>query len=280
MDIRLVATDLDGTLLDSEKRISEENAKALRACEAKGVKMVFASGRSFESLSHMAREVGLTSPIISSNGARIDLSPAGPMLCDYPFDPALARTVYDILLRSGIYFIIYTTGRMFRCNAAAGGALGRGLNALNWNEKKEPSLIDVVDDPKLTAAEGLGHVHKFVAFTPDEARLNALRAQLSSETPVSLSSSWFDNVEVLRPGAGKGAALGDLSRALGLDRSQVMAFGDNLNDLDMLRCAGFPVAMENAIDEIKAAARRVAPDHDQSGVAKVLRDLVLGGDRE
>jgi Cof subfamily protein (haloacid dehalogenase superfamily) len=278
LDIRLVAMDLDGTLLDSEKHISEENARALRACEARGVRMVFASGRSFESLSRMAREVGLDSPIISSNGARVDLSPDGPMLCDYPFDPTLARTVYDILLESGIYFIIYTAGRMFKCNAAAGGAPDRGLNALKWNEKKDPSLIDVVDDPERTVAEGLSHVHKFVAFTPDTARLDEIRALLSSKTPVSLSSSWFDNVEVLRPGAGKGTAVKDLSKALSLDRSQVMAFGDNLNDLDMLRCVGFPVAMENAIDALKAVARRVAPHHNESGVAKVLRDLVLGGD--
>ena len=269
--------DLDGTLLGADKRISDENLKALRACEARGIKMVFSSGRSFESLRRMALEAGLSSPIISSNGARVDLSPNGPMLTDYPFDPALARRVYDILLESGIYFIIYYPGRLFKCNASPGD-VERGLNFRRWNEQKEPSLIDVVDDPRLTVTEGLKHVHKFVAFTPDTGRLAALKERLSKETPASLSASWFDNVEVLRPGAGKGTALKDLVKALGLKKSQVMAFGDNLNDVDMLESAGVPVAMENAIEPLKAIARHVAPHHDASGVGRMLKALVLDGE--
>jgi len=278
LDIRLVAMDLDGTLLDSSKRISDENAQVLRECEARGIKMVFSSGRSFESLRRMALEVGLSSPIISSNGARVDLTPNGPMLSDYPFDPALARTVYDILLDSGVYFVVYNPGRLFKCNAVAGEA-DRGTNAVKWNEKKDPALIDVVDDPALTVSQGLAHVHKFVAFTPDTARLNALKEKLSHQTPSSLSSSWFDNVEILRPGAGKGLALRDLAKALGLKKAEVMAFGDNLNDIDMFQSAGVPVAMENAIEPLKALARHIAPHHDESGVGRALRALILDGDR-
>ena len=279
MDIRLVAMDLDGTLLDQDKRISEENRRALRACEARGIKMVFASGRSFESLRRMALEVGLSSPIISANGARVDGSPNGPMLKDYPFDPSLARIVYDILSESGMYFIIYTDGRLYKCNAAAGGGADRGLNAAKWNEMKEPSLIDVVDDPVRTVREGLDRVHKFVVFSLDASRIEALRDLLARTTPASLSSSWFDNVEVLRPGAGKGTALTDLARSLGIKRQQVMAFGDNLNDMDMLTSAGVPVAMENAIEPLKAVARHIAPHHSESGVGRMLQALVLNGDK-
>jgi Cof subfamily protein (haloacid dehalogenase superfamily) len=277
LDIRLVALDLDGTLLDTDKHISRENAGALRACEAKGIKTVFASGRSFESLRRMALELGLDSPIISSNGARVDLTPNGPMLIDYPFNPTLARTVYDILTESGLYFVVYTAGRLFKCNASGEG--GRGLNTPLWNEKKEPTLIDVVDDPLRTITEGLSHVHKFVAFSQDDSRLQALRDRLARETCVSLSSSWFDNLELLRPGAGKGTALNDLMAALGLSKTQVMAFGDNLNDLGMLQSSGFPVAMDNAVEPLKAVACHIAPSHDESGVGRTLQTLVLGGDR-
>ncbi len=278
MDIRLIAMDLDGTLLDSEKRISDENARALRACEARGIRTVFASGRSFESLRRMALETGLSSPIISSNGARVDLTPNGPMFRDYPFDPARARTVYDILKASGLYFVVYAAGRFYKCNAAGGE--DRGLNCAQWNEKKEPSQIEVVDDPARTLAEGLARVHKFVAFSRDPAPLRALRETLAARTDASLSASWFDNLEILRPGAGKGTALKDLSRALGLKKAQIMAFGDNLNDTDMLKSAGHPVAMENAVEPLKALARRIAPHHDDSGVGRVIRQVVLeDGDR-
>ncbi len=199
------------------------------------------------------------------------------MLTDYPFDPALARRVYDILLQGGTYFVVYNPGRFFKCNTAAGGA-DRGTSIPGWNEKKDPTLVDVVDDPRLTASEGLKHALKFVAFTADGERLAELKRKLSLETPVSLSSSWFDNVEILRPGAGKGAALKDLSRILGIKKSQIMAFGDNLNDVDMLKFAGVPVAMENAVEPLKAIARHIAPHHEASGVGRALRALVLGGE--
>lgn len=278
MDIRLVAMDLDGTLLNIDKHISEENARALRDCEKRGIKMVFSSGRSFESMRRMALEIGLASPIISSNGARVDLTPNGPLLIDYPFDPALARAVYDILMESGLYFIVYNAGRLFKCNATAGMA-ERGLNLVAWNEKKEPSLIDVVDDPALTVSEGLARAHKFVVFTQDTAYLHSVRERLSRETSANISSSWFDNLEVLRPGAGKGTALKDLTASLGLKKAQVMAFGDNLNDIDMLKNAGFPVAMLNAVEPLKAIARYIAPHHNESGVGQALRKLILSEDR-
>ena len=137
----------------------------------------------------------------------------------------------------------------------------------------------MVDDPKRTISEGLSHVHKLVAFSQDERKIQALRERLSQETPASLSSSWSDNLEILRPGAGKGTALSDLMKSLGIKKAQAMAFGDNLNDMQMMRSVGFPVAMENAVSELKAVARHIAPHHDASGVAKTLRTLVLGGDK-
>ena len=99
---------------------------------------------------------------------------------------------------------------------------------------------------------------------------------LAAHTPCQLSSSGRDNLEVMAPGGGKGRALAFLMGRLGLKKEQVMAFGDSTNDLDMLGAAGWPVAMGNALDVVKALAWRVAPSCDQDGVARTLQECVLG----
>ncbi len=139
MDIRLVAMDLDGTLLGSDKQISPENARVLRACEARGIKMVLASGRNFESVRTLALGVGLSSPIITANGARVDMSPNGPMLVDYPFDKSLARRVYDILADSAVYFVLYTRERVFKCNTGCLEELEEGV-FVSMTIDKEPDF--------------------------------------------------------------------------------------------------------------------------------------------
>ena len=86
----------------------------------------------------------------------------------------------------------------------------------------------------------------------------------------SLSSAYADNVEIMAPGCGKGTALRWLAGRLGVDPADCMAFGDNLNDLSMLEAAGWPVAVENAVDELKKAARMIAPCDADDGVAQII----------
>ncbi|MDL2206165.1 HAD-IIB family hydrolase, partial [Eubacteriales bacterium OttesenSCG-928-N13] len=92
---------------------------------------------------------------------------------------------------------------------------------------------------------------------------------------LNISSSWHDNIEVMSKDAAKGLALGALLDHFGLTRDQLMAFGDNDNDLDMLRAAGHPVAMQNAVPQLKQAAEIIAPHHDDSGVGQVIEEYIL-----
>lgn len=273
--------DLDGTLLDSKKGVSLINVQALRDCEARGIRAVLASGRTFESIQCMAREMGLKSPIISSNGARVDESPKGPVLMEDVFERALAQRVYRVMKRSGVYFVIYGPGRIYQVNLNENPEENRGLSKSGMRvgaELRGGAQVEVVRDEARALEEGLERAYKFVAFCRQTARLDSLGEALRRETNCSLSSSWYDNLEVLAPGGGKGRALFFLMEKYGLRRDQVMAFGDNLNDLDMLRAAGVPVAMENAAMPLKAIAHLIAPHHDRSGVGRVINELVLGGE--
>lgn len=274
--IKLVAMDLDGTLLNADRRVSEENAEALRACEARGVKMVLASGRSFQSVRRLAKEIGLTSPIISSNGAKLDESPDGPTLLEDVFPLDVSKQVYSILKESGIYFVCYGRDALYRNNLQSAAEAGRGLNAPpKTKSENDAFIVTTIDDEDLMISEGIHEPLKYVAFTHEADKLAALRETLTRQTDCALSSSWFDNVEVLIHGAGKGKAIRTLCAHYGIAKEETMAFGDNLNDLDMLEAVGVPVAMENAIDALKRIATLIAPHHDASGVGTVLREKVL-----
>lgn len=276
MDIRMIAVDLDGTLLDLRRQVSDANRQALHACMARGIHVVLASGRSFISVCRLADENGLMGPIVSNNGARVDLSPKGPVLAEHTFPRVLAAQVFDIMKRSGIYFTCYGNGTLFQNNLDATRERTRGVNRRHALDMQAHRVELVVSDESRTVEEGLIEPYKFVAFTEDEGRLNALRHELkASGLPLNISSSWIDNVEVMVEGAGKDSALQALQAHFGIDKVQIMAFGDNLNDMDMLRAAGVAVAMENALPEVKRAAQIIAPHHDESGVAQIINEYVL-----
>ncbi len=279
MDIRMIVSDLDGTLLDRARELPEANKWALHACMALGVQVVLASGRSFESVRRLAQEHGIEGPIVSANGARVDLSGAGPTLYSRTFSRELAIQVFGIMKQSGIFFTCYGHGTLYQNNLDAAHARTRGVQRLEDKLVMQAHRAElVVSDESRTIEEGLIDPYKFVAFSEDAQLLDGLRQSLlQSGLPLNISSSWVDNIEVMVAGAGKSEAVDALCAHFGLVRDQVMAFGDNLNDMAMLRAAGWGVAMENALPEVKASARLIAPHHDAAGVAQVINQYVLKG---
>ena len=275
--IRMIITDLDGTLLDMRRELSAENHAALLACGQRGIRVVLASGRSFESVRRLATQHGLDGPIASVNGARVDLSPEGPLLYERPFTHDLALRVFQILKRSEIYFTCYARGTLYKNNTFAAQDRKGGATRLEAQMAMQTHRAEtVIADESRTLAEGLLSPYKFVAFSEDMPKLHALRHALeSSELPLNVSSSWSDNIEVMPRNAGKDIALRALCDHFGIRPAHVMAFGDNLNDIDMLRAAGVAVAMDNALPNVKAHAHILAPHHDLSGFAHVLRKHIL-----
>ncbi len=279
MDIRMIVSDLDGTLLDLSRGLPVANRVALHACMERGIRVVLASGRSFESVKRLASQHEIEGPIVSANGARVDLSKYGPLLYSRTFPHDLAVRVFDIMKRSGIFFTCYGHGTLYQNNVDAAHARTRGMQRLEDKLVMQTHREEmVVSDESRTIQEGLFDPYKFVAFSEDAELLRGLRSALvQSGLPLNVSSSWVDNIEVMVANAGKGEAVDALRAHFGFERSQVMAFGDNLNDIAMLRAAGWGVAMENALPEVKAAARLIAPHHDAAGVAQVINECVLKG---
>ena len=164
----------------------------------------------------------------------------------------------------------YVPGRMIRLNLETMGFAGP--------EPRSRFLGDfefVENNPARMEAEGHEHVYKYEVYSKDHALLERLRAELI-EAGFSVSSSVPDDIEITAPGVDKGSGVMWLAEQIGATVDQTMAFGDHLNDMPMIKRVGWPVAMDNGVDELKAAARIIAPDAADDGVARVVRRHVFG----
>lgn len=274
MDIRLMAFDLDGTLLDEDKHVPERNARALRRAEEKGIKLMLCSGRAFEVQAGFAQEAGINPIYASANGARIDLGTNGPILEENPIQPELAKRIFDELMSRGIYFMAYARGRSYMFNIDEQKRLNKHHHA--------PGItyyggvpFEIIGDSETARHDCWQAAYKFVCFGEDyDPRFDEMKEVLA-DLNLSISSSWRDNMEIMRPGIDKGYAIRRVCAEFGIPLECTMGFGDNTNDLPMFENVGWPVAMGNGEECAIKAAKIIAPPNHESGVGAVIEEYVL-----
>lgn len=242
---KLIALDLDGTLLTDDKRISEENKAAIRLAEDAGVTVMFATGRGVQNVEEYIRELGLRSPLVTVNGSEVWKAP-GELLERHVVDPELIRRMHTLAVYYDTWFWAYCVGDIY--------------NKERW-----------VPEAELNAKQWL----KFGYFTENEDSLAVIRKELASWNLLEITNSHPWNLELNPKGVSKASGLHQVCGLLGIDMSQVIAMGDSLNDAAMIQEVGLGVAMGNAQDEVKALADAVTLTNEEHGVAKVIRQYAL-----
>lgn len=269
MNIRMIATDVDGTLLPQGGAISDATRRAVAGCREAGIPFVIVSGRWIGALDEVIRSAGTADqPVIIVNGSAV-LGPGGEILYERFMEPDDVQEVYRVLRGFDVQINSYVPGGVYCLNTRAlahpssmlKGYMGRGRL--------------VVDDRKAFEREALSRVYKLEGLTEDTAMMRRLREALGQTRARVTYASWR-NVELMSRGMGKAVALRWLAEHLGLSLKDCMAFGDNANDLDMLQAVGWPVAVGNATEEVKRTARIIAETDVNDGVAKVIFERVLG----
>jgi Cof subfamily protein (haloacid dehalogenase superfamily) len=283
VSIQLIAIDIDGTLMPSTgSRISSRNCAALQAAEAAGVEIVISTGRRQAYAMPLVAQAGLSddSVMISSNGAVVR-SFDGTLL-DRRFLPVETARQLCGLLR-GYGTMVFTFDR-----EGAGTLVIENMQQLQarvdrWVEANRPYLTEV--QPMERAFDGgeepiQGMVCGTVAEMKDAER-QLLLSDVAGRIAMHRTEYAARNLSILDllpPGCSKGAALDSLARIRGLDRGQIMAIGDNLNDLEMLEYAGRAVVMANASDEILALAQsrgwEITASNDDDGVALAVEEVL------
>ncbi len=266
--IRLIAVDIDHTLLTSQHQLSPRNEKTLRAALADGVQVVLATGKTYLSAVDLIQRLGLTTPGIFSQGT-VTVNPDGTVRSQQVLDPALARQVITYAEDRGFSIALYCGNRIL---VRSSNARIERLHSRYGEPPPEPvgALQNVLDALP---------VNKLIAFTDGDARaITALRWQLGMQVNGSarlLQAGVSDMLEVLPPGASKGAALKALLKDLKIAPETVLAVGDAENDVEMLQLAGIGVAVANASPAVKAVAKAVVASHDEDGVAEAVERWVL-----
>ena len=265
-DVRLITLDLDDTLLNSDKLISPRNEAALRRAAERGVEIVPASGRFYDAFPEEVKRLDFVHYAIAVNGAEIRDLRSGEAIARAELPMETALRVMEYLDTLPVIYDCYMDGWGWMTERLQKQAPEFAPNVhylIMLQEKRSP-----VPELKAFLRERGHDVQKIQFFIKNAGDKPAVMAELARRFPeVSVTSSVSNNIEINAPAANKGTALLSLAAHLGLDRSQTMSFGDQLNDLSMIEAAGTGVAMGNAAPELKAAADYVTADCNADGVA-------------
>lgn len=265
MAIRLVAVDLDDTLLDSGGTISPRTLETIAACRRAGVTVTIASGRMFCSLVPFADRIGDNLPIIAYNGGLVRESRTGHTLCHRPIDETLAAEVLALCRDRRWYVQTYLDDRLYvesrdddraRAYEKLADITAVPLGDAYWDLRGEPTKMLLIDDAERMAAIAAEMRERF-------------RGRLS------LPRSKPGFLEVVDRGVDKGRALAFLADRMGLNREEVMAVGDGENDVAMLHWAGLGVAVANGAALALEKADVVTASNDDEGLAQALERYVL-----
>lgn len=270
---KLVAIDLDGTLLNSHKHISERNKNALTLSIEKGIKIVICSGRIFAGARIFAREISVKEPVIACNGAVIKNMATDEVLFSDTLSIEDTCKIIEICRSRGIYFHIYVDDSMYTETLGFSSLFYSKMNQ-ELPEKDRVDIRLVEDTAEVLVDKGL-KASKIVVVSENLKQLADVRKMIEQLETVDVMSSNYDNFEVVNHGVNKGQALKFLSSRLGIAEEEIIAIGDNENDLTMLEFAGLGVAMGNAEAMVKEIADEITSRNDEDGVAKILEKYVL-----
>ena len=276
-DVRLLAIDLDGTLLDSRSEISPANLQALAEASARGVAVVIVTGRRFHSAQPFVAQLPCPVTVISSNGARIATS-SGEVLYRNFLPAVVARQALEIAREYWPYaVVIFDLPGPGQVTMHEGAVLE---GPLGWYLKSAPECLAQVEEFGPVITEDPIQV----LFGGPPSRIAPLEPVLrASAAMASIHLTWTKYparntslLDVMNKGCSKGSALAVWAKRTGIDPSEVMAIGDNFNDLEMLEFAGRPVLMGNSDPALGRDGWFVTLSNDDDGVARAIRTYILG----
>lgn len=272
MDVKLLAMDLDGTLmLGDHQHVGETTRRVLAACRQKGVRLALATGRTLALTEPVQAQLPFLDYVVFSNGAGVWDIQNKRLLHSDPMDLADARQICAYLDSRPVYYEFYADGVPVAPARCEGLARLDGVPDSFVDELLEKV---VYRDSVADALAGMT-VEKLNLFTIPDAENRALRDFLHTMDRVEITSSIGCNVEAGKVGTSKATALAALCGQLRMQPDQVMCFGDSGNDVDMLRYCGHSYAMENGTAAAKAAARFLAPSNDREGLAQVAQRVIV-----
>ncbi len=273
-DIKLLVIDIDGTLLTPEREITARTRDAIHAAQAEGIVVTLATGRRYTNTAPIADALGLSIPLILCDGALILQHPQIAVLHTQSLAATVASEAVAILARHGIQPVVHHINDTKE-------AIWTGPESFDtpWLTEYLSMFPDQVSRfPLDILCKGKPDPLRVVAFAPEDA-IYTLAPEISA-----LACSWnsikqgnYGSAEmaIMRPHCSKASGVAWMAQSLGVPMSEVMAIGDNNNDIEMLEAVGWGVAMGQASDAVKTIARTVTTRNTEDGVAQAIECYAL-----
>ena len=263
MNYRLIAIDLDGTLLNNENIISKNAKKKIAKLNKLGVKIIIATGRMFVSALPYVKELKLKNPVITYNGALIKNVSNKEIIYHKPVPQSEAKKIIKECNKENLHLNLYQDDTLYVDNNSQES---RGYEQSSGVKAHEVGpLLKFIDrsPTKLLIIEENREKHQYY--------LNYFQEKFSDKLEISESKKNY--IEFMSKGVSKGNSLKFLTEKYDIKQKEVIAIGDNWNDLPMLKWAGLGIAMENAPDELKQKVDKIAPARKNEGVGHILSEV-------
>ena len=284
--VQIIASDMDGTLLNDKMVISKRNAAAVKEAQKQGIHFIVSTGRAYDEVKPLITEAGFNCPMITLNGAFV-LDENGKEISAAPIPDSIAKKIMLTLKKNGLYFEVITAKGVCSDNKAkrienfaellasinpdtpyklAVTLASARMELMNINYVD--NYMDLVDDPKTV-------IGKIVVFSPEGQKvLGPIKDELSKNDNLVITSSGPGNIEINHVNAQKGVALQAYADSLNIPMDNVMAIGDNNNDVSMLKAAGISYAMGNGSDEVKMLAKYITAPNTEDGAGIAIEEVL------
>jgi len=274
MQYKLLALDLDRTLLNNKHQITKRNYDALKKCKDKGIYVILASGREVETIDRFSNELGIYDPIIACVGAIVcgeKKNGKRELLYHQPLPTGIVDDVMEYTKSMGWCLTVHYPDKIL--------ALEQGKYTDIYHNQTGATFTFVDDFYQLIAKT---QPTKLIIVVDTDIRENVYQQFVQKwGSKANITRTNPEYVEVNAKGVDKGVAMTELCRILDIPLSQTMAFGDNYSDLPMIAVAGGKVLVNNASDEIKAELKGkfsdliIAPSNEDDGVAEIIETMIL-----
>ncbi len=276
MDIKykLIAVDMDGTLLNDDKNISTYNLAMIDKAISLGVKFVIASGRVPASLKFYEEIIGENQPMICANGA-IVLDHNKNVIYSNPIFKNDLIQIIDILKKEKDTYYHFYDGDVF-CSEQFDYAAKQFYNFNRKVNKKYRMEIRLIKDSKDYIIKSNSNIDKIVVMDNDIEYLDSLRCKINNLCKIETTKSEINNIEILSKGTSKGNALRLLAKYYEIPIEQCIAIGNDENDISMINSAGVGISMVNGENCIKQCADYITEkDNNNGGIGEIIKKFIL-----
>lgn len=277
MKYKMICIDMDGTLLNKRKKISEKSKEVIKNAHKKGIEIVVTTGRIYNSAAYFSHIIGVKSPVIAANGAIVREKNNDNIIYKASIPSSDCIDIINVLNKHKISFQFYTTDTIYCSNLIIKLAnelfmpkqIGYEMLKINC------VFINTIEEWKEIFKKNEGEIAKCIAISPNSKKIEIVKKSLKGLENIVCYGLGKRSIEINYKEVSKGNAVKILAEYYGITPNEIMCIGDNENDISMIKYAGFGVAMGNAINEVKMISDYVTNSNKDEGVSKVIEKFVI-----